>query len=63
MPARTTRLVFSLTSPVKKRLGARIEQGYRLACQLWLTHDVELSQEAMPLADVVAPAGAAVGRP
>ena len=46
----------------KKRLGARIEQGYRLACQLWLTHDVELSQEAAPLVDVVAPAGAAVGR-
>ncbi|HEX7923327.1 MAG TPA: 2Fe-2S iron-sulfur cluster-binding protein [Bradyrhizobium sp.] len=46
----------------KKRLGARIEQGYRLACQLWLTHDVELSQEAAPLLDVVAPAGAAVGR-
>ncbi|MGY4318837.1 2Fe-2S iron-sulfur cluster-binding protein [Bradyrhizobium sp. JR3.5] len=45
-----------------KRLGARIEQGYRLACQLWLTHDVELSQEAAPLVDVVAPAGAAVGR-
>ena len=38
----------------KKRLGARIEAGYRLACQLWLTHDVELSQEATPLADVVA---------
>jgi ferredoxin len=39
----------------KKRLGARIERGYRLACQLWITHDIELSQEAMPLADVVAP--------
>lgn len=33
----------------KKQLGVRIEQGYRLACQLWLTHDIELSQEAAPL--------------
>jgi ferredoxin len=39
----------------KKRLGFRIELGYRLACQLWLTHDIELSQEATPLADVVTP--------
>ncbi len=44
----------------KKRLGPRIEQGYRLACQLWISHDIELSQEAKPLADVVAPGAAAV---
>ena len=38
----------------KKRLGDENRgQGYRLACQLWLTHDMELSQEATPLADVV----------
>ena len=23
------------------------EQGYRLACQLWLTHDLELSQDGI----------------
>ncbi|MEY9539373.1 ferredoxin [Bradyrhizobium diazoefficiens] len=39
-------------------MGARIELGYRLACQVWLTHDIELSQEATPLADVVAPGNA-----
>jgi ferredoxin len=32
----------------KQRLGSRIDEGYRLACQLWLTHDIELSQEAFP---------------
>jgi len=35
----------------KQRLGARIDEGYRLACQLWLTHDIELSQEALANAD------------
>ncbi len=39
----------------KQRLGARIEQGYRLACQFWLTHDIELSQEAAPLPDATGP--------
>lgn len=29
----------------KKQLGDRLEQGYRLACQLWLEHDIELRQE------------------
>jgi len=59
-----TRLESLLPAPLpepnwkeKKRLGARIERGYRLACQLWITHDIELSQEATPLADVVAPGG------
>jgi ferredoxin len=32
----------------KKQLGAKIDLGYRLACQLWLTHDVELSQDNPP---------------
>jgi ferredoxin len=36
----------------KKQLGARLDQGYRLACQLWLTHDIELSQETVPLPPV-----------
>jgi ferredoxin len=28
-----------------KMLGELIEQGYRLACQLQITHDIELTQE------------------
>lgn len=28
----------------KKQLGERLEQGYRLACQLWIEHDIELEQ-------------------
>jgi ferredoxin len=31
-----------------ERLGARIEDGYRLACQLWLSHDIDLSQDTEP---------------
>jgi ferredoxin len=31
----------------KKQLGAHLEQGYRLACQLWLTKDVELTQDGI----------------
>jgi ferredoxin len=33
----------------KKQLGARIDDGYRLVCQLWLTHDIELTQDIEPL--------------
>lgn len=29
----------------KKQLGDLLEQGYRLACQLWISHDTELSQD------------------
>ena len=43
----------------KQRLGSRIDEGYRLACQLWLTHDIELSQEATPLPAVAGPADVA----
>jgi ferredoxin len=32
----------------KKLLGERLEQGFRLACQLWLSHDIELSQDGVP---------------
>ncbi|ACB36600.1 ferredoxin [Leptothrix cholodnii SP-6] len=39
----------------KKQLGERIGQGYRLTCQLWVTHDIELSQDAV----CVPPAGTA----
>lgn len=42
----------------KKQLGARLEEGYRLACQLWLEHDIELQQEPLPAATAaVAPRG------
>lgn len=29
----------------KKLLGDRLEKGFRLACQLWIFHDIELTQE------------------
>lgn len=28
----------------KKQLGARLEQGWRLTCQLWIEHDIDLEQ-------------------
>jgi ferredoxin len=28
-----------------KRLGDRIEAGFRLMCQLWIRHDIELMQD------------------
>ncbi len=40
----------------KKQLGDRLEQGYRLACQLWIEHDIELAQDDLP-----APAPTAAG--
>ena len=33
----------------KKLLGHRLQEGYRLMCQLWLTHDLEIEQDAVPL--------------
>ena len=41
----------------KKQLGVRLEQGYRLICQLWLNHDIELAQDSQPL-EPAAPASA-----
>lgn len=29
----------------KKMLGDMIDQGYRLTCQLWVSHDIELMQD------------------
>jgi ferredoxin len=29
----------------ERQLGARLAAGYRLVCQLWLAHDIELVQE------------------
>lgn len=34
-----------------RQLGARIEEGYRLVCQLWLRDDIELAQESPPSAE------------
>lgn len=30
----------------KKQLGERLDDGYRLICQLWINHDIELLQDA-----------------
>lgn len=29
----------------KKQLGDRLDSGWRLACQLWIEHDIELRQD------------------
>jgi ferredoxin len=39
----------------KKQLAGRLDQGFRLVCQLWIEHDIELMQPDVPLP----PAGAA----
>ena len=31
----------------QQRLGPRLELGYRLVCQLWLKHDIELAQDSV----------------
>lgn len=33
----------------KQRLGAHLDEGYRLICQLWLNHDIELEQPREPI--------------
>jgi ferredoxin len=33
----------------KKQLGDKVEDGYRLVCQLWVTHDLELAQDVDPV--------------
>jgi ferredoxin len=43
----------------KKLLGHHLEQGYRLICQLWLSHDVEIAQDAVALTPVTSQASAA----
>jgi ferredoxin len=32
----------------QKVLGERLDAGWRLVCQLWLEHDIELVQDAAP---------------
>jgi ferredoxin len=34
----------------KKQLGTRLDEGYRLICQLWLEHDIELLQDGAAVA-------------
>ncbi|VVE19054.1 ferredoxin [Pandoraea eparura] len=29
----------------KKQLGNRLDEGFRLACQLWIAQDIELAQD------------------
>ncbi len=46
----------------KKVLGEHLESGCRLVCQLWISHDLELSQDAIPV--IVPPRpGPATGSP
>jgi ferredoxin len=33
----------------RKQLGHRLDEGYRLVCQLWVSHDIELEQDSTPL--------------
>jgi len=44
----------------EEQLGERLERGYRLACQLWIEHDIELAQDDLPAQApaIVATAGA-----
>ncbi len=42
----------------KKQLGERLEQGYRLTCQIWLEHDIELIQDELPVESAAAASGA-----
>ena len=41
----------------KKMLGDRLDQGWRLTCQLWIDHDIEIVQEDLPPAPGSGPAG------
>ncbi|WP_353190761.1 2Fe-2S iron-sulfur cluster-binding protein [Pandoraea pnomenusa] len=34
----------------KKQLGERLDEGFRLACQLWIEQDIELAQDDEPTA-------------
>lgn len=33
----------------EKQLGPRLAEGYRLVCQIWLSHDIALAQDEQPL--------------
>lgn len=40
----------------KKQLGPRLDEGYRLICQIWFNHDVELFQDKNPIEPMTAAA-------
>ncbi|WP_104204663.1 2Fe-2S iron-sulfur cluster-binding protein [Billgrantia saliphila] len=42
----------------KKMLGTQLEQGYRLACQLWVEKDLELVQDSPASATDLSRSGA-----
>ena len=46
----------------QKTLGDRLQEGCRLVCQLWIHHDIELTQDGVapvrpPVVPRIAPAG------
>ena len=46
----------------RKILGANLERGYRLCCQLWIHHDIELEQDSDEVwAATIKPADEPVG--
>lgn len=49
----------------KKQLGAHLDEGFRLVCQLWPEHDLELAQVPLPAAPAsnTHPAGTAPATP
>lgn len=42
----------------KRLLEDKLDQGYRLVCQLWINHDLELSQDGIPPIVVPRPSAA-----
>jgi ferredoxin len=38
----------------KKQLGALLDTGYRLICQLWIEHDIVLFQDSEPVTPATA---------
>ena len=47
----------------KAQLGPRLDEGYRLICQLWISHDIELFQDKDPIKPLTAPPAAAGAGP
>lgn len=47
----------------KKQLGSRLDEGYRLVCQLWIEQDIELLQDAQPVSPAAASVVAAAPAP
>ncbi len=47
----------------QKLLGPHLEAGWRLACQLWISHDLELTQDGAPTPQPVRASALAPSRP